>query len=88
MADKEKGVDVALKNAKQAVHDVSRVVPVAAKLGVKVLFENVWNGFGYDPLFYVPDQGCSSAELAPEVKNRISHRARASAMLLAALQGR
>ena len=44
------------------------------------------NGFGYDPLFYVPDQGCSSAELAPEVKNRISHRARASALLLAALQ--
>ena len=43
-------------------------------------------GFGYDPLFYVPDQGCSSAELAPEVKNRISHRARASALLLAALQ--
>ena len=44
------------------------------------------NGFGYDPLFYVPDQGCSSAELAPQVKNRISHRARASALLLAALQ--
>lgn len=43
------------------------------------------NGFGYDPLFYVPDQGCSSAELAPEVKNRISHRARASALLLEAL---
>jgi XTP/dITP diphosphohydrolase len=43
------------------------------------------NGFGYDPLFYVPDLRCSSAELAPEVKNRISHRARASALLLEAL---
>jgi XTP/dITP diphosphohydrolase len=43
------------------------------------------NGFGYDPLFYVPDQGCSSAELSPEIKNRISHRARASALLLDAL---
>jgi XTP/dITP diphosphohydrolase len=43
-------------------------------------------GFGYDPLFYVPDQQCSSAQLPPEVKNRISHRARASALLLEALR--
>lgn len=35
------------------------------------------NGFGYDPLFYVPTHGCSSAELSPEEKNRISHRGQA-----------
>ena len=46
------------------------------------------NGFGYDPLFYVPDQQCSSAELPTELKNRISHRARASADLLEALRNR
>ena len=45
-------------------------------------------GFGYDPLFYVPDYQCSSAELPPGVKNRVSHRARASALLLEALRQR
>ena len=35
------------------------------------------HGFGYDPLFYVPDHSCSSAELPPDTKNRISHRAQA-----------
>lgn len=46
------------------------------------------NGFGYDPLFYVPDHQCSSAELDPALKNRISHRAKASANLFKALQQR
>ncbi len=32
------------------------------------------NGFGYDPLFHVPTHGCASAELAPDVKNTLSHR--------------
>ncbi len=32
------------------------------------------HGFGYDPHFYLPEQGCTAAELAPEVKNQISHR--------------
>jgi XTP/dITP diphosphohydrolase len=43
-------------------------------------------GFGYDPLFYVPDHHCSSAQLKPEIKNGISHRARASAILFEALR--
>ncbi len=46
------------------------------------------NGFGYDPLFYVPEHQCSSADLAPEIKNRISHRAKASAKLFEALKSR
>ena len=32
-------------------------------------------GFGYDPLFYLPEYGCTSAEILPEEKNKISHRA-------------
>ena len=35
-------------------------------------------GFGYDPVFYLPDRGCTMAELSAEEKNRISHRARAA----------
>jgi XTP/dITP diphosphohydrolase len=43
-------------------------------------------GFGYDPVFWVPSEQCASAELAPEVKNRLSHRGQALGKLLAALQ--
>ncbi|HCC63419.1 MULTISPECIES: RdgB/HAM1 family non-canonical purine NTP pyrophosphatase [Pseudomonadaceae] len=39
------------------------------------------HGFGYDPLFWVPERDCSSAELAPMDKNQLSHRARAMALL-------
>ena len=45
------------------------------------------NGFGYDPVFYVPDEGVSSAELAPETKNRLSHRGQALRKLLEGLGG-
>lgn len=34
-------------------------------------------GFGYDPLFFIPEYGCTMAELPEEVKNRLSHRAMA-----------
>ena len=57
-----------------------------------ILCEGLWHGrilhaprgahgFGYDPLFWVPECTCASAELAPAEKNRLSHRARAMAQL-------
>ncbi|SFK50507.1 XTP/dITP diphosphohydrolase [Azotobacter beijerinckii] len=57
-----------------------------------ILCEGLWHGrilhaprgaqgFGYDPLFWVPETDCASAELAPTEKNRLSHRARAMALL-------
>lgn len=45
-------------------------------------------GFGYDPLFWLPERGCSAAELSAEEKNRLSHRGRAMQALLAAMQAR
>lgn len=38
------------------------------------------NGFGYDPVFYVPEYGKTFGQLAPEIKNKISHRAKALAI--------
>jgi len=58
-----------------------------------VIGEGIWHGqilsaprgnggFGYDPLFWLPDLGKTAAELAPAEKNRLSHRARALRQLL------
>jgi len=44
------------------------------------------NGFGYDPVFYVPEQGCSSAQLDAETKNQLSHRGKALRELVTAMQ--
>ena len=44
------------------------------------------NGFGYDPVFYVPTHDCSSAELPADVKNSLSHRGQALRRLVSALQ--
>ena len=44
------------------------------------------NGFGYDPLFFLPEYGCTAAQLSPEQKNQISHRASALHALLAQLR--
>lgn len=43
------------------------------------------NGFGYDPLFFVPETDCTSAELTAETKNRLSHRGHALRQLVARL---
>ena len=44
------------------------------------------NGFGYDPYFYLPEYGCTTAELDPEVKNKISHRGNAIRALVEKLK--
>ncbi|MEJ2424855.1 MAG: RdgB/HAM1 family non-canonical purine NTP pyrophosphatase [Candidatus Thiodiazotropha sp.] len=52
----------------------------------RILFEPAGeNGFGYDPIFYVPTHDCSSAQLDAETKNSLSHRGQALQKLLQAL---
>lgn len=43
------------------------------------------NGFGYDPLFFVPEQNRTAAQLPPEIKNQLSHRGQALQQLVTAL---
>jgi len=52
----------------------------------RILFqERGRNGFGYDPLFFVPSHNCASAELDASVKNKISHRGQALQQLISCL---
>lgn len=63
---------------------ISAVFPDGRELTAKGVFEgrigheiSGRNGFGYDPIFCVPEKGCTSAELSSDEKNRISHRGQA-----------
>lgn len=69
---------VLLKHA----HDPSPLICQGTWKGRILLAASGKNGFGYDPLFYVPSHGCSAAELTPIIKNQISHRAQAVAKLI------
>lgn len=52
----------------------------------RILFEpRGANGFGYDPVFFVPSRNCSAAELTADMKNSLSHRGQALRQLVAAL---
>ncbi len=44
------------------------------------------NGFGYDPYFYLPEYNCTTAELDPDIKNKISHRGKAIRALVEKLK--
>lgn len=46
------------------------------------------NGFGYDPIFYLPEYGCTSAQLSPEKKNELSHRGEGLRKMRAILEER
>ncbi len=53
-----------------------RVISARGELEGEILRQEIGQGgFGYDPLFYIPSEGCTMAELSEERKNKISHRA-------------
>ena len=47
---------------------------IEGRIGYEIAGEH---GFGYDPIFYLPEYGCTTAELDPEKKNELSHRGKA-----------
>ena len=69
----------------RAANDAMPLLSQASWYGNIVTLPRGNHGFGYDPVFFVPSHRCTSAELPPAVKNRISHRAQAMQKLLQVL---
>jgi XTP/dITP diphosphohydrolase len=93
LLDKLTGVETAARTAR--FHCVLVYLRHATD-PVPIICQGVWqgsilearqgnNGFGYDPIFYVPEHDCSAAELSSEQKNALSHRGKALRLLHSAL---
>ena len=68
--NKEPGIYSARYMGEDTSYDIKNQALIG-RIGYEITGEN---GFGYDPIFYLPQFGCSSAELEPEKKNELSHR--------------
>ncbi len=86
------GVEDALRTAR-FVCAIAAVLPDGRELASRGVIEGRIgyeekgsNGFGYDPIFYVPEFGCTTAELSEEQKNRVSHRGNALQAMKGLLQ--
>ena len=66
--------------------DPTPLICSASWEGEITLTQNGNGGFGYDPVFFVPEKNCTSAELTKEQKNAVSHRGQALQKLLLELQ--
>jgi len=70
----------------QHTNDPTPIVCQASWEGVIATQEHGDNGFGYDPLFWLPEYNCCSSELEKDKKNSVSHRAKALQLLLNAFK--
>ena len=72
----------------ELLNEFDSVVEAEGYLYGEIGFEEIGsNGFGYDPLFYLPERGCTTAQISAEEKNAISHRANALHALVKKLRG-
>ena len=83
LLDKLEGVPAEQRTAR-FVCAIAAVLPNGEAKTVRATIEGIIgdeiageNGFGYDPIFYVPEYGCTTAEMDPQLKNEISHRGKA-----------
>ncbi|MBQ9392257.1 MAG: XTP/dITP diphosphatase [Lachnospiraceae bacterium] len=81
--DKLEGVPKEKRTAR-FVCAIAAVLPSGKKISTRGTIEGMIgyeikgeNGFGYDPIFYVEELGCTTAEISPEEKNKVSHRGNA-----------
>lgn len=81
--DKLEGVPKEKRTAR-FVCAIAAVLPSGKKISTRGTIEGMIgyeikgeNGFGYDPIFYVEEFGCTTAEISPEEKNKVSHRGNA-----------
>ena len=72
------------KRTARFVCAIAAVLPSGKKISTRGTIEGMIgyeikgeNGFGYDPIFYVEELGCTTAEISPEEKNKVSHRGNA-----------
>ena len=63
-------------------NDPTPIIAQGSWEGLIALKSQGSQGFGYDPIFYIPELGCTSAELENDLKNKISHRSQAMAELV------
>lgn len=90
LSDQEKNILLLKTLEHESTRQAQFVCALALVVGAHRVFtaEECWegevalsvdgvHGFGYDPLFFLPDQGMTSAQLSPGTKNRLSHRYRA-----------
>jgi XTP/dITP diphosphohydrolase len=68
--------------------DPQPLIAEASWYGEIILAPRGSHGFGYDPYFFIPEHGCTVAQLEPALKNRISHRGQAMQLLFSKMRER